>query len=229
MFVCVFFSSSSSSPYWMTAIIMPLTFSFWILDGWMMMMMKFIIYFHVGYKNDGIVIGISHEILIDPRYYIPLFQFFRLVVFPLCPRRKIHKGPKFSFHLFSSLWILSSHTHTQMDPLTSVCHFLVERQKRGGGGLAAVCHSFLRLLLFQVSPPTDAFAPPSRVNLYLHADRPTDRQRFILKKGKRNAGQNRIDSLMDCRFLFHPGVPRKRRWLAFVRSRFGCGQPIFGR
>lgn len=119
-------------------------------------------------------------------------------------------------------------THTEMDPLTSVCHFLVERQKRGGGGLAAVCHSFLRLLLFQVSPPpTPLPRQAAWIYIYTPTGRPTDSALFK-KKGKRNAGQNRIDSLMDCKFLFHPGIPRKRRWLAFVRSRFGCGQPIFG-
>jgi hypothetical protein len=184
MFVCVFFSSSSSSPYWMTAIIMPLTFSFWILDGWMMMMMKFIIYFHVGYKNDGIVIGISHEILIDPRYYIPLFQFFRLVVFPLCPRRKIHKGPKFSFHLFSSLWILSSHTHT--DGPSNVCVSFSRWKAETRWRWVSSCVPFLSALVALPSFSPHRRLCPAKPRESIFTRRPTDRPTALyFKKGQK--------------------------------------------
>jgi len=154
----------------------------------------------------------------DPYRSAPLYSIVPADLWtPVCPRRKLTRAKS-----FSSVFVVMDFIITRTP---NVCVSFSRWKAETRWWWVSSCVPFLSALVALPSFfPPDAFAPPSRVNLYLHARRPTDSALF-LRKRRRNAGQNRIDSLMDRRFFFHPGE-RESSWKCWLTFKpFGCGQP----
>lgn len=108
---------------------------------------------------------------------------FRLMVFPLCPRRKIHKGRKFVSSVFVVMDFIITHTDGPSNVCVSFSRWKAETRWRW----VSSCVPFLSALVALPSfspPPTPLPRQAAWIYIYTPTDRPTDRQRFILKRAK---------------------------------------------